>query len=127
MTPPANEETRPVDDPTRDAAELRRTMYIAALWFAAALLSGTVTTAILMSTGWRPYRLPLVAEIIWLVSTGVSVLGTVLLAWAGCPVTNSGVHEENRRKSLTVRVGTVAFLVGTAAASLVELFTPVQH
>ena len=106
---------------------MRRTMYIAGMWFAAALLSGTVTTAILMWTGWRPYRLPLAAEIIWLAASGVASLGTVLLAWAGCPVTNSGVREENQRKSLTVRIGIVTFMVGIAAASLVELFTPVQH
>jgi cation transport ATPase len=116
-----------VADPTRDDAELQRTMYIAAFWFAAALISGTVTTAILMSTGWRPYRLPLGSEAVWLVSTGVSVLGTVLLAWAGCPVTKRGVRQENGRKSLTVRLGIVAFLVGIAAASLVELFGPVQR
>ena len=115
-----------MDDPTQGAAELRRTMYIAALWFAAAMLSGTITTAMLMASGWRPYRLTTFPDAIWIAGTSVAALGTVLLAWAGCPITKKSVAEEDRRKSLVVRVGIAAFIVGTAVASLVELSSPVH-
>ena len=115
-----------MDDPTQGAAELRRTMYIAALWFAAALLSGTVTMAMLMASGWRPYRLAAFPDATWIAGTSMAALGTVLLAWAGCPVTRKGVAEEDRRKSLVVRVGIAAFIIGTAAASVVELSSPVH-
>jgi hypothetical protein len=115
-----------MDDPTQGAAELRRTMYIAALWFAAALLSGTITTAMLIASGWRPYRLAAFPGAIWIVGTSAAALGTVLLAWAGCPITKESVAEEDRRKSLVVRIGIAAFIVGTAAASVVELSSPVH-
>jgi hypothetical protein len=115
-----------MDAPTRDAAELRRTMYIAALWFAAALLSGTITTAMLIASGWRPYRLAAFPDAIWVAGTSIAALGTVLLAWAGCPVTKRGIVEEDRRKSLVVRVGIAAFIVGTAMASIVELSSPAR-
>jgi cation transport ATPase len=116
-----------MEDPTQDAAELRRTMYISALWFAAALLSGTVTTAVLMASGWRPYRLAALPEVIWWAGTAVSSVGTVLLAWAGCPVTKQGAAEADRNKSLAVRVGVAAFLAGIATASIVELCSPAMH
>jgi cation transport ATPase len=114
-----------MEDPTQDAAELRRTMYIGALWFAASLLSGTITTAVLMASGWRPYRLADFPEAVWLAGTSVAVVGTILLAWAGCPITNQGLVEEIRRKSLVVRIGVAAFIGGTAVASIVELSSPV--
>jgi hypothetical protein len=116
-----------MDDPTADAAELRRTMYISAFWFVGALLSGTVTTAMLIASGWRPYRLDLLPEIIWWLATAVSASGTVLLAWAGCPITKHGVGQESHSKSMTVRIGIVAFLAGIAVASVVELCSPVAH
>jgi cation transport ATPase len=115
-----------MDDPTQDAAELRRTMYIAALWFAAALLSGTITTAILMASGWRPYRLAAFPDAVWIAGTSVASLGTVLLAWAGCPITKKGLAEEDKRKSLAVRIGIAAFIGGTAMASIVELSSPAR-
>ena len=99
-------------------------MYIAALWFAAALLSGTITTALLMASGWRPYRLAAFPEAVWLAGTAVAAAGTVLLAWAGCPITKKGLVDENRRKSVTVRMGIGAFILGTAVASVVELWSP---
>jgi hypothetical protein len=113
-----------MEDPTQEAAELRRTMYIAALWFAAALLSGTVTTAVLMSSGWRPYRLAVLPEVIWWTGTAVSCIGAVLLAWAGCPVARPGRAQENRNKALTVRIGVGSFLAGIGTASIVELCSP---
>jgi hypothetical protein len=115
-----------MEDPTQDAAELRRTMYIAALWFAAALISGTITTAMLMASGWRPYRLAVFPDAIWVTGTSIAALGTVLLAWAGCPITKHAVVEEDKRKSLVVRAGIAAFIVGTAMASIVELSSPVR-
>jgi cation transport ATPase len=116
-----------MEDLTQDATELRRTTYIAALWFAAALLSGTVTTAILLAGGWRPYRLDVLPGATWLAATAVAAAGTVLLAWAGCPVFPREGATEHHRKSLTIRVGIVAFLAGTAVASSVELFSPALH
>lgn len=116
-----------MEDPTHDAAELRRTTYIAALWFAAAVISGTITTAMLLASGWRPYNLSPLPEAIWLAGTVIASAGTVLLAWAGCPVTSLGVAQENRRKTLTVRIGIVAFMVGIAVASAVELFSPIPQ
>jgi hypothetical protein len=113
-------------NPTESAAELRRTMYIAALWFAAALLSGTITTALLMASGWRPYRLAAFPAAMWVAGTSIAAAGTVLLAWAGCPVTKKGVREEDSRKSLVVRVGIAAFIVGTAVSSIVELSSPTR-
>lgn len=113
-----------MNDPTTSAPELQRTMFIAALWFTAALLSGTITTAMLLAAGWRPYLLDPLPRTIWLASGAVAVVGTVLLAWAGCPVTKRGVESENTRKSITVRIGIVAFMAGIGVASLVELFTP---
>jgi hypothetical protein len=115
-----------MENPIESAAELRRTMYIAALWFAAALLSGTVTTAMLMASGWRPYRLAAFPDMMWVVGTSIAALGTVLLAWAGCPVTKKSVGKEDSRKSLVVRVGIAAFIVGTAMASIVELSSPTR-
>lgn len=91
------------------------------------MLSGTVTTAILMSTGWRPYRLPLPMEVIWLAGTGLACLGTVLLALAACPVSSPRGESATRRRWLILRLGLALFLVGTAVASVVELFTPVQR
>jgi multisubunit Na+/H+ antiporter MnhB subunit len=114
-----------MDDPTTDAAELRRTMYISALWFAAAVVCGTVTTAILMASGWRPYRLTPFPETAWVIGAIISVIGTVLLAWAGCPVTSRGLGDENKRKTLVIRLGIVAFMLGIALASVVELLSPV--
>jgi hypothetical protein len=114
-----------MDDPTQGAAELRRTMYIAALWFVA-LLSGTITTAMLLASGWRPYRLAAFSDAIWIAGTSAAALGTVLLAWAGCPITKKSVAEEDRRKSLVVRIGIAAFIVGTAAATVVELSSPIH-
>jgi hypothetical protein len=119
-------ENQKMEDPTDDAAELRRTMYIAAFWFAATLISGTVTTAILLASGWRPAQLSAFGQASWFTGTGLATIGTVLLAWAGCPVTPRGVAKENAHKTITVRIGIAAVLVGMALASAVELASPAR-
>jgi hypothetical protein len=99
---------------------------LAAALFAAALLSGTITTAILMSSGFRPYRLDPLPAALWLSGTGLAVIGTALLGWASCPPLGAGARASVPPRSLVIRVGMAVFLVGMGAASLVELFSPVS-
>lgn len=104
----------------KDDALLRHVVTIGGLWFSAAAVSASIALAGLLASGWRPRQLH-GATAVWWVGAGLAVSGIAALAWAGCPVVTPESHPATERKSLSIRIGLVVFLVGMAVAGLAAL------
>ncbi|RCK68917.1 hypothetical protein DT076_13440 [Desertihabitans brevis] len=104
-------------------AELTRIGFSGTLWFAAALLAAAIGLAGLLAGGWRPAGLPTLAAVGFWVGAGAQLLGLGGLAWAGCPVIGLDRERADKNKSLVVRAGVIAFVLGGALASLAVLLS----
>jgi MFS family permease len=103
------------------AAELSRIGFTGTIWFAAAVIGAGVPLAGLLARGWRPHDLPEGAEFVWWIGFALILIALGSLAWAGCPVLRTDVPSADRQKSVWIRVGVVAFMIGAAAATLAVL------
>jgi hypothetical protein len=114
----------PRDFPGADAADdalLRHIVSVGGLWFAAAVVAAAVGLAGLLAAGWRPSDLHGAGDALWWTGAAVAAGGIGALAWAGCPVVVPESHPATERKSLSIRAGVVAFLVGAVCSGLAVL------
>jgi hypothetical protein len=103
---------------------VQRIMWTGTVWFAAVVVAIAVTLGMLLSSGWRPALLPVpLADLFW-VGAGAVALSVGLIGWSGCPILEVDVPTASRNKSRTMQVGTLLFIVGSAAALLAVLLGP---
>ena len=105
-------------------AELRRINFTGTVWFGAAAIAVGIPLAGLLGQGWRPYDLPIPAEIAWWVGAAFALLGIAGFAWSGCPVLAWPVRVAERQKSITIRGGVALYLLGTVVSLVAILSTP---
>lgn len=109
------------ESPRSEGSELRRLDEAGALWFGMTLIAGAVGLAGLVAAGWRPGDLAAPFAVVWWAGAVLAFGGVACLGWAGCPVLGATLRGTLRGKSVTVRVGLVVYLVGTAAAAVAVL------
>lgn len=103
---------------------VQRIMWTGTLWFAVAVGAPAVTLGLLLASGWRPSELPGGLAGLWWTAFGVVVLSIGLIGWSGCPILEVSVKTADRNKTRTMQVGTLLFIVGSAAAMLAVLLGP---
>jgi hypothetical protein len=105
---------------------VQRIMWTGTIWFAAAIGSVAVALGLLLSSGWRPSVLSGGDSVLWWIAFGVVVLSIGLIGWSGCPILEVSVKTADRNKTRTMQLGTLLFIVGSAAAMLAVLLGPAQ-
>jgi hypothetical protein len=103
---------------------VQRIMWTGTIWFAAAVASIAITMGMLLSTGWRPALLVGAARAVWWVGAAFVALSIGLIGWSGCPILEVDVPTASKNKSLTMQLGTMLFIVGSAAALFAVLLGP---
>jgi hypothetical protein len=78
----------------------------------------------LVASGWRPSELPGGLAGLWWTAFGIVVLSIGLIGWSGCPILEVSVKTADRNKTRTMQVGTLLFIVGSAAAMVAVLLGP---
>ena len=104
--------------------ELRRIGLVGTVWFTAAVIAVGIPLDGLLTSGWRPVDLPIVAEVAWWVGAALTSLGVFGFAWAGCPVWGWGPEASARQKSVAIRAGVVLFLAGIIISSVAVMSVP---
>jgi hypothetical protein len=103
---------------------VQRIMWTGTIWFAAALGSVAIALGLLLSSGWRPSVLSGGDTVLWWIAFGVVVLSIGLIGWSGCPILEVSVKTADRNKTRTMQLGTLLFILGSAAAMLAVLLGP---
>jgi hypothetical protein len=103
------------ETPKRHDVAVQRIMWTGTIWFSATLLGIALFLGPLLAGGWRPTQLPLPLAIIWWVGAALTAASMALIGWSGCPILAEDVETEDRRKSRSMPLGVVFFLIGTAA------------
>jgi hypothetical protein len=103
---------------------VQRIMHTGTIWFAAAVGSIAVTMGLLLSSGWRPALLMGGVRVLWWAASAVVALSIGLIGWSGCPILEVDVQTADRNKTRTMQLGTLLFIVGSAAALLAVLLGP---
>ena len=104
---------------------LQRIMWTGTIWFTAAVGSIALVLGLLLSSGWRPYDLPLGAEVLWWFGSAVTTLSVGLIGWSGCPILEVSVPVADKNKSRTMQFGTAMFIAGGAISLFAVLLGPV--
>jgi hypothetical protein len=107
-------------------ANVQRIMWTGTVWFAAAVGSVGVALGLLLSSGWRPSILAGGDAVLWWIAFGVVVLSLGLIGWSGCPILEVSVKTADRNKTRTMQLGTLLFILGSAAAVFAVLIGPAQ-
>jgi hypothetical protein len=100
-----------------------RIIWAGVVWFAAVILAIALFLAPLLASGWRPTTLPLPLAIIWWVGAAGVAASTAFIGWSGCPILAEDTATEDRRKSKTLPIGMVCFLIGAAACVFAVLLS----
>jgi hypothetical protein len=103
---------------------VQRIMWTGTIWFAAAVGSIAIALGLLLSSGWRPSQLPAGDAVLWWIAFGVVALSIGLIGWSGCPILEVSVKAADRNKTRTMQLGTLLFIVGSAAAMFSVLLGP---
>lgn len=103
---------------------VQRIMWTGTIWFAAAFGSISIAVGLLLASGWRPSVLSGGDSVLWWIAFGVVVLSLGLIGWSGCPILEVSVRTADRNKTRTMQLGTLLFIVGSAAAMLAVLIGP---
>lgn len=103
---------------------VQRIMWTGTIWFAAVIVSISLSIGMLLSAGWRPSVLPEPLQAIWWVGAFAVALSVGLIGWSGCPILEVSVPVASRNKSRTMQFGTFLFIMGGAIAVGVELLGP---
>jgi len=109
---------------TSTTAELKRIDYTGTIWFGAAIIATGIPLSGLLSSGWRPGDLPVFAEAVWGVGALIALVGTALLAWAGCPVLAFTPERADRQKAFSIRAGVMFYLGGSVLSLIAILASP---
>jgi len=115
---------RELDYEQSTVGELRRIGVAGTVWFAASIVALGIVLDGLLSSGWRPNDLPLLAEVIWWLGAAVTAIGVFGFAWSGCPVWGWGPEVSLRQKSITIRGGVAFFLAGVVLSSVALFSVP---
>jgi hypothetical protein len=105
-------------------SNVQRIMWTGTIWFAAAIGSISIALGLLLASGWRPSILSGGDAVLWWIAFGVVVLSIGLIGWSGCPILEVSVKTADRNKTRTMQLGTLLFILGTAAAMLAVLIGP---
>ncbi len=105
---------------------VQRIMWTGTIWFAAAVGSIALELGLLLASGWRPAVLTGGDAILWWIAFGVVVLSIGLIGWSGCPILEVSVKTADRNKTRTMQLGTLLFIVGSAAGLLAVLLGPAR-
>lgn len=100
---------------------VQRIMRTGTVWFGVAVGSSAITLGLLLASGWRPAMLAEGLRVVWWCCFTIVVLSIGLLGWSGCPVLEIDVPTAARNKSLTMQLGTMLFILGSAGAMFVVL------
>jgi hypothetical protein len=114
----------PAPDLMSPDQNVQRIMHTGTIWFAAAVGSIAVTMGLLLSSGWRPALLMGGVRVLWWAASAVVALSIGLIGWSGCPILEVDVPTADRNKTRTMQLGTLLFIVGSAAALLAVLLGP---
>jgi len=106
------------------AVETQRIIRTGTVWLAAAVLAPVIGLGPLVAAGWRPFDLPLLAQLAFWLGTVAAALGVAALVWAGCPVLGFRLADAYRQKVACIRVGIVVNLSGMALCGLAILLSP---
>jgi hypothetical protein len=112
------------DDLMSPDKNVQRIMWTGTLWFGAVVASIAITLGVLLGSGWRPSVLPPGLGILWWIAFFVVLLSIGLIGWSGCPILEVSVKIADRNKTRTMQVGTLLFIVGSAAALFAVLLGP---
>jgi hypothetical protein len=107
------------------AAETQRIIRTGTIWVGSGALAPAIGLGPLIASGWRPFDLPLWAEIPFWIGAGAAALGLAFLVWAACPVLGFPLAQAHRQKVPSIRIGIVMNLSGMAICGLMLLVTPV--
>lgn len=107
-----------------DDNNVQRIMWTGTAWFATVVGAIAITLGLLLSAGWRPAQLPEGLQVLWWSASAVVALSVGLIGWSGCPILEVSVPVANRNKTRTMQLGTLLFIVGSAAALLAVLLSP---
>jgi len=105
---------------------VQRIMWTGTIWFTAAVGSIALVLGMLLSSGWRPYDLPLGAEVLWWFGSALTTLSVGLIGWSGCPILEVSVPVADKNKSRTMQFGTAFFIAGGAISLFAVLLGPVS-
>src|ERR1700712_4009237 len=105
---------------------VQRIMWTGTIWFVGVVASVAITLGLLLSSGWRPSELTGGLGILWWIAFGVVVLSIGLIGWSGCPILEVSVKTADRNKTRTMQLGTLLFILGSAAAMLAVLLGPAR-
>jgi NhaP-type Na+/H+ or K+/H+ antiporter len=103
---------------------VQRIMWTGTIWFVGAIGSVAVALGLLLASGWRPAELNGADAVLWWIAFGVVVLSIGLIGWSGCPILEVSVKTADRNKTRTMQLGTLLFILGSAAAMLAVLLGP---
>jgi len=103
---------------------VQRIMATGTVWFAAAVGGVAVVLGLLLASGWRPALLVGGVRMLWWVASVVVTFSVGLIGWSGCPILEVDVPTADRNKTFTMQLGTMLFIVGSAAALLAVLLGP---
>ncbi|MET4783442.1 hypothetical protein [Glaciihabitans sp. UYNi722] len=112
------------DDLMTPEKNVQRIMWTGTAWFAAAVGAVAIVLGLLLSSGWRPARLPGDLEVLWWIGSGLVALSIGLIGWSGCPILEVDLPTADRNKTRTMRLGTMLFIVGSAVAMFAVLLGP---
>ncbi|GAA1000664.1 hypothetical protein [Subtercola frigoramans] len=103
---------------------VQRIMRTGTVWFAAAVGSVAVVLGLLLSSGWRPAALTGGVKLLWWVGSSLVTVSIGLIGWSGCPILEVDVPTADKNKTRTMQLGTMLFIVGSAAALFAVLLGP---
>ena len=103
---------------------VQRIMRTGTVWFAAAVGSVAVVLGLLLSSGWRPAILTGGVKLLWWVGSSLVTVSIGLIGWSGCPILEVDVPTADKNKTRTMQLGTMLFIVGSAAALFAVLLGP---
>lgn len=120
----AEQETPALHDLMSAEQNVQRIMRTGTIWFAAAVGSVAVALGLLLASGWRPVLLTGAIRVLWWGASAVVTVAIGLIGWSGCPILEVDVPTASRNKSWTMQLGTMTFIIGSAAAMLAVLLGP---
>jgi len=116
--------TQHADELESTENEVERIIRTGTIWFAAAIVATTIALGSLLSSGWRPSRLPEPEAALFWIGAALAVASLAALAWAGCPVLGATLKDAARQKVMSIRGGVVLLIASTTFASLAVLLSP---
>ena len=120
----SNNVTTPESDLMAPETNVQRIMWTGTIWFAAVISSTSLALGLLLSSGWRPSQLADGLAVLWWVGAALVVVSIGFIGWSGCPILEVDVPTADHNKTRTMQLGTLFFILGSAATMLAVLLGP---